>query len=73
MPTREDIIQIDQAATLYGVARRSLEKLVAQGTLHRAEVPLDQHTYLLRAELAAFFQVRVVPAPGEQQAAEDAG
>lgn len=67
--SREDIIPIQEAVEKYGRNRRTLEKLVDEGKLSLVKIAGDRRSYLVRAELDAMFQPRIVkPARHEQDA-----
>ncbi len=57
---RADIIPIQEAVREYNRNRKSLEKLIDERKLSVVKIAADRRTYLLRSELDALFQPRIV-------------
>jgi predicted DNA-binding transcriptional regulator AlpA len=63
------VLSLDQAAFRAGIVRRTLERLLAQGT-GPAKVQLSQRRVgIIEADLEAWLLKRRRPAPGEEAAA----
>lgn len=60
MPNLADLIWIEDAVKEYGRSRPWLKEQIDAGRLSSANIPGDKRLYLVRAELEALIQPRII-------------
>ncbi len=69
MPTYHgdpDLIWIQEATELYGPSRATLDRLIADGDIHKVEFRGDRRVFLRRSELDGVLGKPVRDVPGRQ-------